>query len=210
MHANVIDLVALVFVLLNAALGWKRGLSGELARMISVVGALALGFFFYRPFGLWLLDHSRVSPESAKIIAFVATLLAAGVVMILLRLLFGRIGSVVIEQGVDKWLGCMAGFLRALVYVVIIFLAANLWPHKFLNRQFGKESMIGRVILKVVPSVRSELDAAPGLDELRRKMGQSSIESRTFAAIASRGSVWARSFPSAPWRTSDSATISRT
>ena len=158
---NLIDAAACLFIAINALIGWRRGLSGELASLISVVAAFALGLCLYRPFGDWLLHHTRATGHSAWVVAFVATVVASALAMAVLQLLLSKIGKVVIEGNVDKTLGCVAGLLRATVYVIIIFLAVNMSANRYLHQRFGQESLIGRTILKVVPSARSEIRTAP-------------------------------------------------
>ena len=46
---SLVDLVALAVVAIGGIVGLIRGLSGELARLISTVVALLLGLRFYRP-----------------------------------------------------------------------------------------------------------------------------------------------------------------
>lgn len=155
---NLIDIVALVVVVLGAFQGWLRGLSGELARLISVVVAFVLGIYFYRPFGAWFLENTRLSIQAADTLAFVVTVLAAAVVMVLLRVVLKRIMKVVIEEKFDKACGVAAGLLRAWVLVAVVFLAMNLWPNTYLNRKFGEESIIGRQVLRLVPELRGAVE----------------------------------------------------
>jgi diadenosine tetraphosphatase ApaH/serine/threonine PP2A family protein phosphatase len=44
------------------------------------------------------------------------------------------------EGNIEKAGGCIAGFIRAVMLVLIILAAMNMWPHDYLNRIFGRES----------------------------------------------------------------------
>jgi hypothetical protein len=68
--------------------------------------------------------------------------------------------KVVFAEGFDKGAGVIAGMLRMSIIVCIIFLCMNLIPHEYLNRVFGEESAIGRVVVKYVPTVRETLENA--------------------------------------------------
>lgn len=151
---NIIDIIALVVIAVGVLRGYRHGLSGELAHVISVVVVFMLGLHFYGPLGVWLNEHSQVGEQAAHALAFVATLVAAGVAMILLRAVLKRIMRVVIADGADKLGGAVAGSLRAAVFVVIVFVLVNLWPHDYLNRAFGKQSMIGSCVLACMPELR--------------------------------------------------------
>lgn len=162
---NVVDAVAIFVVCLSVVHGLRRGLSGELAAVVSVVAALLLGLQFFEPLGSWVEVHTRLAGQAARAMAFVITVLASIVALILTRYALKRIMRVAIEPEADKIGGAVAGLVRACAAVVILFLVMNLWPHKYLNRKFGEESLIGRVMLRCVPELRAE----QGEDEADRQ-----------------------------------------
>jgi uncharacterized membrane protein required for colicin V production len=106
---------------------------------------------FHGPLATWFSEHTRLTGRAAAALAFVLSVLAAAGCMIGLRLLVKRVMHVVVEPGVDKFLGCFAGLLRAGVLVVIVFLSMNLLPHDYLNRLFGADSIIGAAVLRFAP-----------------------------------------------------------
>jgi len=156
---NVVDIAVLIIVVASAIVGIRRGLSGELAHVVSLVVAFILGLYCYSPFSLWIIDHTRLTYQPARALAFITTVLAAAVAMILLRSLLKRIMKVAIEQGIDKAAGCVAGFVRSCIFVIIVVLIMNMWPNDYLNRVFGEESIIGTVVLKCMPSLREDEDS---------------------------------------------------
>jgi uncharacterized membrane protein required for colicin V production len=158
---SVIDVAAMVVALLCAAHGYRRGLSGALAQSAGAVAALILGLYAYQPFSAWLQIHTRLTERAAEVTAFLSTSIAVIVALLMLRSVLKRIMKIVIEQPFDKWAGLLAGTLRAIALVSIVFLAMNLWPHPYLNRKFGEESAIGRVALRLIPLLR-ERAAADG------------------------------------------------
>jgi len=148
---NFVDILALVAVIVGAVQGWIRRLSGEIASLISTVAALVLGITLCRPLGEWLVVHTRLTERPAALVAFLATIIAATAVMILIRFLLRSIMKVVFEETTDRIGGCVAGILRVSAIVLIVFLAMNLWPHEYLNRIFGEESTVGSVVVRYVP-----------------------------------------------------------
>jgi uncharacterized membrane protein required for colicin V production len=160
---SVIDIIALVLVVLGAIVGYRRRLSGELAHVVSIVAALLLGLFFHRPIGLWLSENTRLSEPGARAAAFIATTLVAAVTLILVRAVLRRVMRVVMEEEADKTAGCVAGAIRAAVVVLIVFIFMNMVPHDYLNKVFGERSVIGRMVLACMPSLREAIDE--GLQE---------------------------------------------
>ena len=163
---NVVDIAALVVCVIGIIQGLRRGLSGEIARLIGVVVAFILGVFFYRPFGSWLVDRVRIS-ELAFAVAFILTVMGAAVVMLLVRLVLKRIMVVVFEPHAEKIGGAIAGFLRMSFFVLIIFVMMNMWPNDYLNKIFGEDSVIGSQVVKIVPTIEEEIE---DLDELTEEI----------------------------------------
>ena len=169
---NLIDVIALLFLVLGTFVGYRRGLSGELSRLVSVIFALLVGLQVYRPLGAWVVEHTRLEARSAETCAYAVTIVAAILGMVLVRVLFKFLMKLVFEETTDKVGGAVAGFLRACATVLIVFVLMNLWPHDYLNRHFGEESLIGRIVLKHLPSVREKMEALPLPEPLSRLSGK--------------------------------------
>jgi uncharacterized membrane protein required for colicin V production len=157
-----VDIVALCVVALGTCIGVRRRLSGELAHLISVIVAFLFGLYAYQPIADWLLAFERLGPRSARAVAFVVAVMGAGIVMYSVRNILRRVLQVVIEEYADRVAGGVAGFVRASILVIIVFIVMNLAPNAFLNRHFGEESAIGRVVLRFMPTIEEEL---PKLEE---------------------------------------------
>lgn len=155
---NLVDIIALGLILVGAVQGYFRGLSGEIARLVGTVLAFVAGISLHAPVGRWILKNTRLEDQAAHAVAFIATILLAFAVMIILRLIVKRLIKVVFADGFDKSSGVIAGVLRMSIVVCIIFFGMNMIPHDYLNRVFGEESAVGRVIVKYVPVVRETLE----------------------------------------------------
>lgn len=159
---SLIDLLALAMLVLGGVQGYFRGLSGELARLISVIIAFMLGLRFYHPFGSWALEHTRLEGRPSLALAFVVTVVTVIVVLLVLRHVIKRIMKIVVEEQVEKSGGVLAGVVRAMVYVVIVFVVLNLVPHEYLNRKFGEESLIGTAIQGAMPHMQELIEDLEG------------------------------------------------
>ena len=167
---NLVDVIALFIVVIGIVQGCFRRLSGELSHLISVVAAFVAGMFAFRPLGIWLVEHTRLTEKSAHVTAFIAVIVASLVLMALIRILLRRIMRVIIEEQVDRTLGGFAGFLRASVFVLVVFVIMNMWPHEYLNRIFGEESMIGRTVKSCMPVLQEAVESGKNsLEEAKQK-----------------------------------------
>jgi uncharacterized membrane protein required for colicin V production len=152
-----VDIVVLAIIVVNIIIGIKRGLSGELAGLVGTIAAFGLGVYFLGPFGAWLQEHTRLSEKSAGATAFITVAVGVLVVMILLRLILKKIMKITFEPTVERVGGCVAGIIRSVVLVLIIFVAILMCPHDYLNRTFGEESIVGKVIAeRVMPRLSRE------------------------------------------------------
>ena len=145
---HVADFLAVAVVVLITIRGHTRGLSGEVAQLAGLVIAFLFGLQAHPVVTLWLLDHTRLEGQSAHAVAFVAAFLAAVAAMLLVRYLLRFVMRVVIEEKFDKAAGSVAAFLRACILVTVVFLVMNLWPHEYLNRTFGEDSLIGTIVMR--------------------------------------------------------------
>lgn len=166
---NIVDFVALIFIVIGAFIGYRRGLSGELAQLISMAAAFVLSLFLYHPLGSWLHENTQLydRPQLARALAYFATIVVATIAMVLLRFLLKRIMQVVIEREADKIGGVIAGLVRSIILVAIVLLLMNMWPHQYLNRLFGEESMLGTVVVRCMPSLHERVGS---VDEIRQKV----------------------------------------
>lgn len=158
---NAVDIGALVILLLGTIIGFRRGLSGEIARFIGTIAALCLGIYFYKPFGAWIAGHTRIGEETANVIAFALMAGAVLLITLLVRLILRSIMKISFEGNLEKAGGCIAGFIRALILVLMVFMAMNMWPHEYLNRTFGRESVIGSLVVKYMPAIKKQVEKLP-------------------------------------------------
>jgi uncharacterized membrane protein required for colicin V production len=167
---SVIDIIAVLIICLSTLRGFFRGLSGELAQLISLVLALVVGVYTYRPFGAWILSNTHLSNRAAHTVAFVVAVTSVILAAVLLSFVFRRIMKVVFEPTVDKPGGGLAGFISGTLAVILIFMILNLWPHAYLNRKCGEESVIGRVVVKFMPVAREKVDELPVTREVKEEI----------------------------------------
>lgn len=151
---NYIDLAAIILVIIGAFIGYCRKLSGEIAILLSVGAAFFIGIFFFEPLGNWLIFNTKLDAGGARIATYVFLVLAAGVVLVVLRILLGKMMNIVIGERADRIWGVIAGAIRSLLLVFIVFFAMTILPYENINRKFGEESFIGRILLKFSPKLK--------------------------------------------------------
>ncbi len=150
---NIIDILAGGLIVLGTVHGLIRGLSGELSALLSVLVAFIFTVWLHAPLAVYMVANTRLDERGAQTLAFVTTIVAAMIILLLVRFGLRRIMRVVIEEKFDRVGGAIAGCVRAIIVTVIIFIAMNLWPHPYLNQKFGEESFIGALIAPHIPAI---------------------------------------------------------
>ncbi|MCE9616586.1 MAG: CvpA family protein [Lentisphaerae bacterium] len=165
---GLLDVVAVAVIALAALRGSFRGMSGELAGLFGNAAALMAGIVCYHPLGDWLIQHSKFTGRAAFATAFIAIVLACIIVMLILRWTLGRVLHVVVEDGINRTGGVIAGVVRGILFTTTVFIAMNLIPHEGLNRRFGEESLVGTLVQRATPHLRNVIENAGNFEFLYR------------------------------------------
>lgn len=153
---SAVDIAAAALVVLGTLYGYVRGLSGELAQFVGIAGAFVFGLWLRAPAAAWIGVHTRLAGRSAQTVGFVATAVLALVAWIALRAALKPVLRVIVEDRFEKPGGLIAGLVRSVLLVIIVFVVLNLWPHPYLNAKFGRESLIGTLVRAQLPSAPAE------------------------------------------------------
>lgn len=173
MMFSLVDIAAILFVLVHVVLSWRRGLSEELARLAGALLAFWVGLRYHEALADWLTDHTRMEGPAALVVAYIAVVLLIILSSLLLTLLLGKLFKLALPETFDKIAGGVAGLVKGTLYVLIVFLAMNLWPHEYLNRQFGEASMIGSVVMKWLPAVQERMEKLDVQERVRDQIEES-------------------------------------
>jgi len=163
---TVIEVGVLVLVLWEFLWGLKRGLSGELLRLISTVVVLTAGLRFYQTVGRLLIDNTRLSedPELALAVAFLLIVVCFALLFLILRLILRLLMSIKFNDRIDRSGGGFAGLLRGALMAILCVYAIGLWPHEYLRDVVRKQSIVGRAVFQYAPWAIAKLKAIRWLD----------------------------------------------
>lgn len=163
---TVVEIGGLVLVLWEFLWGLKRGLSGELSRLISTVIVLIAGLRFYQTLGRLLIDNTRLAenPELALAVAFLLIVAGVALLFIILRLILRLLMSVKFNEKIDRSGGGFAGIVRGVLMAILCLYAIGLWPHAYLHNLVHKQSIAGQTVFKYAPPIIAKLNAIRWLD----------------------------------------------
>jgi len=156
-----VDALAFLIIAADAYIGYRRGLSGELIRLISMLLAVAAGIFLLKPLGSFCFYHARaVETESdAYTLAFIAAVAAASMVRLLIQ--------PVLHNWFDKHshllphrrMGALAGTVHAMIGISVVVVMMNLWLPTGVKRVFGPRSLVSLGVNHAIPAVKTRLSA---------------------------------------------------
>lgn len=160
---NIIDLIVPIIILWELLMGLRRGLSGELFRLLGTVLVLAIGLGFYEDFGLMIANHSRLTQnhEMALALAFLLIAVGMGLCFFLLRIVLVLLVQVKFNETFDRPAGGVAGILRGCLMAGLLVFAAGLWPNEQLRQLIKVDSYVGKAIFQFAPAVKEKIRSLP-------------------------------------------------
>src|SRR6056297_1790133 len=90
MQTNILDIIVLAIVVLNAIRGLLRGLSRELADLVRILGAVLLAYFFYQPAGKLIFERTRLSDAASSITAFMLILILSFLILTVIHYILSK------------------------------------------------------------------------------------------------------------------------
>jgi len=165
---NFVDIIALILILLGLWQGFRRGLSGELAQMISAVVSVWIGWNYYDDLGHWLTDSTRLGPQESLAVAFILLILGAFLFTWIVRIVLKHIIEFTFKERIEKMGGGLAGGLRTMLIVAAVIFFVGLLPNEYLHRVFAENSLIGRQLDRYIPTAYEKLsEYYPNLPEFQ-------------------------------------------
>ena len=154
---NAVDLAALMLVLLGTLQGLRRGLSGELASVFSVVVAFFAGWKFYAPVGRFIAERTNMSDPLSNAFAFALCLVAGLLVMYSIGLLLQMLFVFTFRGKIERIGGALCGTIRLLLITCAGIFLMGLLPSRFLQRHFAEESATGRLLFDHLAPVKESI-----------------------------------------------------
>ena len=163
---NITDILIIVFILLGAVVGFKRGFTSSLVNFIGVILVAVIAYFLKNPVGDFLMSFcpffafdgiiKGVTVLNIAVYQIIAFILVFSILMIGLKVLLMATGILetilkfTIVLGIpSKILGAIVGLIEN--YIIVFFVLYLLSMPNFLEVGFIKESKYREPILKNTP-----------------------------------------------------------
>ena len=156
---NWVDWLFVAVLLYGAVMGLIRGLSHELATLISIVVAVLVTRLGYEPLAAGACARWGWNEEITRLVAVVALALATLLGMRLLRIALGSLMTFAFKGWVERLGGLLVGAVRQGVIFLVILLAASFVPSAWVQREVMYNSATGRTTLPFLVEKYNEVAA---------------------------------------------------
>jgi len=140
---NITDGCVAAILVLGLLGGIRRGLSGELLRIATIVAALFAGWKGADAGAAWLAGRGGWTAEEVKPLAFFGIIVATFLVLAIVRIAFRLFLDFSFKGKLELIGGAVSGLLRATVFCAIVLLGASLIPSEPLQHAL-QSSMSGQ------------------------------------------------------------------
>ncbi len=144
------DAVVLVILLAGLIGGVRRGLSGELARVLVAIGCITAVVFYTEPLAGWL--DSRFSnwfgagTAASTLTSVLILIIGAYFGLTLIRLALTAVFSFAFKGRVERIGGALLGMTRAAIVAALLLILLSLLPNDSLHRAATADSVAGRFV----------------------------------------------------------------
>ena len=148
-----IDIACIAVILFFTITDAVRGFSTTLSVLLGLLIAIHSGYWLYPPLKSILAGAAfcHRHPAIGALLPYAAAIFIGIVLFLLFRFFFRRFFKLLVEQPMDRILGALAGAVKALLLLLIIFSGISLLPEKSKTRRvFCQESRMGRHVVPVI------------------------------------------------------------
>ncbi len=148
-----VDWLALGALLWGLFIGSRSGIFKELLRFVVYVLALLGSYFLYQPIGEYLTLHTFLNDNSAKALAFAASVIALFILGKLLTMLILKMLKTSEKGAANRIGGALLGASRMLVLLSFVFLIVDHSPLSQLKKDLHSRSLTGPYLTPVAPTI---------------------------------------------------------
>ncbi len=150
---NWIDIIVVISLFRGGYIGLVRGFSVELFKLIGMVATAILTVLYYESLSLFLASHSFLPLEAANVVSVVFLFASLLLIFKLVRVLLFRVLHLELFGSLEKWGGCVLGFLRGFVFASLLLFVITLLPIEYAQKSIDEKSFLGPRIKQIVPQV---------------------------------------------------------
>lgn len=134
---HTLDIIFLIIASIFIVIGIKRGLIGEIIRLSAMIFGFIIAFLYYPDLSI-RLSLAKIPLSIKNGISFLIIYIATALVIIALGWGFKRIVHLTVLGWIDRVLGAVIGFLKAVLIAWALCLSVSSFPVKRVQSDFDK------------------------------------------------------------------------
>jgi uncharacterized membrane protein required for colicin V production len=155
---NLADIIAVVVVLVGLVLGFKQGLTAQMAMFLMALSVWAAIVNGFDPCRDWFAGHFAMPLELARIAALICLVTIPLLVIALLYMVLRFVMKITFTTWVDRVGGALAGGITATGIVLLVFVLLNALPEDQRPGITGPQSWISRHLTGVEADLMGKLN----------------------------------------------------
>jgi uncharacterized membrane protein required for colicin V production len=156
---NFVDGIALGIILIWTVIGFRQGLTGQIAFMLTGLIVVAVAVNGFTPCQEWILKRFSLPVELARMLALALVLIVPLVTVLIVYHLMDYVLKVTFTKWMDRLGGAVFGMVSAVAFVILAFLLLNLLPANLRPPGVGSESWIGRRLVGVEGELAQKIES---------------------------------------------------
>ena len=182
---NVVDIVALVWLLIGLWIGVRQGLAAALLGLVAVGIAVSAGWLGYAWLGAKMAEGGRIAGSTGNLLAFFLITAVAYVALRLVGLVLRKVMTFSFKGRLEPLGGGLVGLLVSATVLIVLLLVLGRWPQPLMRRWFAEESWAGRVVQQQLGPVWQRLEARYPALQLPENGGMEKLETVKDDTVAS-------------------------
>lgn len=152
-----VDTLTIGAIAVLVILGFVRGCSGELGRLVALCVAAAVGYFGLVPVSRVVLTARLfdANPYAGRLVAYILLFVICIALWLGLRHLLAEAIRLVVRQPFDAILGGVIGGVKAFVLVAVLCTFGLLNPNEAARTQFQNESATAKQLAPLLKRITS-------------------------------------------------------
>lgn len=166
---NLVDGIVLAMLLGGLIGGIRRGLSGELARVLVAAACVFVIYRYTRPFAEWIQGRHHFETHLALLLSVILLLIGTYAAATLIRMSLSSILNFAFKGKLERIGGALAGLIRSAIIAALLLVLASFLPLESARRTITEESVSGRFVSTHV---------APWYDKMAEKIPELGMPQR--------------------------------
>ncbi|NQT46636.1 MAG: CvpA family protein [Candidatus Omnitrophica bacterium] len=152
-NLNWVDCVILIILIRTTYVGFSRGLSWEIIRLLGVVVAFVLAIHNYDKIGYFIGSNSPIPPIAANIFSFLVLVFGTALVFKFIGFGLHKILAIELLSPIEHVGGLLLGFIRGIALALITLVIMLIMSVPYIDDSIKGRSFFGSKLLRVAPII---------------------------------------------------------